>query len=103
MGNRSHEKQDMYDRAWSRLLDDTVLHAFVAKDERGQLVGLTHFMVHPNTSGKDVCYLQDLFTSPSCRGKGVGKLLINAVVDWAKQRDDVGRVYWLTHESNSTA
>ena len=100
---RPSESPEMYNRAWKRLLEDTVLHAFVARDANDHLVGLTHFLVHPNTSGKDVCYLQDLFTNPNFRGKGVGKLLINAVVEWSRQQDDIGRVYWLTHESNAIA
>ena len=38
----------------------------------GRLVGITHFFVHPSTSGPDVCYLQDLFTDEAARGRGPG-------------------------------
>ena|ERR1700682_4812312 len=88
---------------WSRFLDaDEPVHALVA-EQHGQLLGLVHYLFHPSTSLiEPTCYLQDLFTSETVRGKGIGRALIEAVYDRAKIAGS-SRVYWQTHETNLTA
>lgn len=90
-------------RTWSRFFDAyEPMHALVA-EHAGQLLGLVHFIFHRTTiSIAPTCYLQDLFTLESARGKGVGRALIQQVYERAKQAGS-SRVYWLTHETNTTA
>ena len=88
---------------WSRFFDGyEPVHALVAELD-GALVGLAHYLFHRSTTqvGPN-CYLQDLFTAPAARGHGVGGALIEAVCERARAAD-APRVYWQTHETNSTA
>ncbi|MFC3107303.1 GNAT family N-acetyltransferase [Undibacterium arcticum] len=88
---------------WSRFFDGyEPVHALVAECD-GVLLGLVHYIFHRNTSLiEPTCYLQDLFTVEAARGKGIGRSLINAVYERAKEAGAT-RVYWHTHETNSTA
>lgn len=95
------EPQQMYDRAWREFGTESRLLARGARFDGG-LAGIVHFLVHPSTSSRDVCYLQDLFVDPEFRGRGVARSLILAVAKWAKERD-CDRVYWTTKESNVMA
>jgi GNAT superfamily N-acetyltransferase len=83
-------------------------HGIVA-EERGEgsgetrLVGLVHHVFHPNLwRPEGVCYLQDLFTAPEARGRGVGRALIEAVYA-AADAAGVPAVHWLTAEDNHAA
>jgi GNAT superfamily N-acetyltransferase len=88
---------------WARFFDAyEPMHAMVAEHER-KLAGLVHYILHRSTiSIAPTCYLQDLFTLESARGKGIGRALIDAVYEQAKLAS-ITRVYWQTHESNGTA
>ena len=88
---------------WRRLFDaGEPVHGLVAEDA-GRVLGLVHFLFHRSTTRiEPVCYLQDLFTTPEARGRGVGRAMIEAV--YARARDaGARRVYWQTRENNVAA
>jgi GNAT superfamily N-acetyltransferase len=88
---------------WSRFFDGyEPVHALVAEDS-GRLVGLVHYLFHRSTTMiGPTCYLQDLFTDETVRGRGIGRVLIEAVYERAKAAG-AKRVYWQTHETNAVA
>lgn len=91
------------DVAWKRLHapDEPmfVLGAYVD----GKLTGIVHYIFHRSTwTPGNYCYLQDLFVAESGRGHGVGRALIEAVYDKARQAG-ASRVYWLTQTTNTQA
>ena len=64
------------------------------------MVGLAHYLFHRSTTRiEPVCYLQDLFTDPALRGRGVGRALIETVYRQA-QVAGARRVYWQTQVTN---
>ena len=92
---------DITAMTWSRFFDPYEPVFGLVAERDGQLVGTVHYLYHRSTTQiAPNCYLQDLFTLESERGKGVGRALINAVYE-AALRDGSPRVYWQTHETNA--
>ncbi|CAN7658533.1 GNAT family N-acetyltransferase [Trinickia sp. LjRoot230] len=90
--------------AWSRILDPaSPVHAIVAAGDDGLVIGIANYVIHESTSLlTPVCYLQDLFVDPATRAQGVGGLLIDWLVDAARQHG-WSRFYWNTKENNYRA
>jgi GNAT superfamily N-acetyltransferase len=88
---------------WNRLIkNEQKMHGFVAENENG-VIGFTHCLFRPSTwTETDYCYLEDLFVDPNIRGRGIGRALINKVLELAKEKKSK-RVYWTTQEFNKTA
>lgn len=88
---------------WGRFFkDEEPMYALLAARD-GQVVGLVHYLFHRSTTQqRHVCYLQDLFVDPAVRSGGVGRALIEAVYEQAREAG-LERVYWQTHETNATA
>ncbi len=86
---------------WQRFFDPAEPVFGLVAEVDGQLVGLTHYLMHRSTTRLEMtCYLQDLFTTQSLRGQGVGRALIEGVCDAARAAG-IHRVYWQTHQSNA--
>jgi len=88
---------------WRRLLDpDEPLEGMVAERD-GEVIGFVNCVLHPSTwSAADTCYLEDLFVSPTARGSGAGRALIEAVLERARS-NGWDQVYWHTREDNARA
>jgi GNAT superfamily N-acetyltransferase len=90
-----------YSSAWQRLLSRDGVHGLGGFID-GELVGIAHYLFHTSVWARSNCYLQDLFTSPAARGRGVARALIEAVAAQARL-DGASRFYWLTQEHNAVA
>jgi GNAT superfamily N-acetyltransferase len=93
--------EEVYVSSFARMLsgDDNEFNGMVAELD-GKLVGLVHFLFHRHGwKTENVCYLQDLYTDPSVRGKSIGRALIEATYKAAEEAGSP-TVYWLTQDFN---
>ncbi|MFT5657062.1 MAG: GNAT superfamily N-acetyltransferase [Gammaproteobacteria bacterium] len=93
------------DLLWHRIHDcQHEIRCLVIEDNNtSRLTGLTHYYPHSSTwCAEPVVYLNDLFVHPDCRGQGLGKTLIEKVVEDSRL-NGWSEVYWHTEVSNSTA
>jgi GNAT superfamily N-acetyltransferase len=89
---------------WRRILDPgSPVHAIVAVDENGYVVGIANYVIHENTSTlTPICYLEDLYVDSIARSFGVGTKLIDWLVFETRARN-WSRLYWNTKETNYRA
>jgi GNAT superfamily N-acetyltransferase len=85
---------------WRRILDpaSTIASRLAVLD--GTVVGFATHLLHEGTwTTTPMCYLEDLFVDPARRGAGIGRALIQDLLDLA---GDSGwsRVYWHTQSGN---
>lgn len=97
------DDQSVVDRVWGWIHDETnEVDALVAVLD-GEVVGFAHHREFARPSGGNRgLYLDDLFTDPGARGKGVGRALIARLADLARERG-LDKVRWITAEDNATA
>ena len=90
-----------YDHTWQRLMAGTINGLALRVD--GKLQGLVHFLYHESGwTMSPVCYLQDLYIDPACRGTGGGRHLIEAAAAQARQHG-AAKLFWLTQSHNALA
>ena len=89
-----------FDAVWDWIFDpDNDFWCDVA-DVDGQIVGFTQYQfMHRSLGGSMVCYLSDLYVDPNVRGGGVGRAMIDHVMDFAKSKG-LTNVRWLTQDFN---
>ena len=100
--------EDVTDATWRRIMDGrAAIHAVVAesvsKAREPQLIGFGNYVLHPYTWGNGLmCYLEDLFVDEHARRAGVGRAIIETLIQMAHD-NGWARVYWHTHEANEVA
>ncbi len=88
---------------WQRIHDvDEHMYCVVA-EYQGRVVGFANYLIHYSTWHKEpVCYLEDLFVNPDVRRGGIGRLLIEHLIDTVRE-NGWGELYWHTKRDNHVA
>ena len=75
----------------------------VIAEYEGKAVGQALYFYNFSTfKGKPGIYLEDLYVRPEYRNKGIGKALLNYLIELAKE-NDCGRVEWVVLDWNESA
>lgn len=76
---------------------------FLFRNKAGEAVGFaTVYFTYVSSIPARVGVMNDLYTLPTHRGKGIGKLLINHCLEFALEKGAV-RLQWLTAQDNQQA
>ncbi len=95
--------RELIELAWERLLDSDFNSYGLVAESAGDVLGIAHYSFQNSTwARKNYCYLEDLYVSPSARGKGLGRGLIDVVLKIAREEGS-SRIYWNTDATNETA
>ena len=88
---------------WNRLLNPIFpVHGFAARAD-GKMAGLMHYILHPVTGHiHPVCYMQDLYTDPAFRRRGIARMLVEHLAATGR-REEWARLYWLAEAKNEAA
>ncbi|MGD9541056.1 N-acetyltransferase family protein [Methylocystis sp.] len=88
---------------WRRLLDPTSSLIGRIAEIDARVVGFSVSVLHDSSwTSSPICYLEDLFVDPSLRSGGVGRALIQDLVDLGRARG-WSRLYWHTQANNQRA
>jgi len=81
--------------------DNPVWWAFVAESQT-QLVGFALYYIRYSTWKGTAMYLEDILVTASMRGRGVGKLLFDRLIEEADEKK-FNRILWQVLEWNASA
>ena len=86
-----------------RMIDEKeYFNCFVAVNPQDEILGYaTHFFAYFTWTGKSL-YMDDLYVREKYRGEGIGRILINKVIDFAKSTG-CHKVRWQVSDWNAPA
>jgi GNAT superfamily N-acetyltransferase len=88
---------------WRRILDPAVPIMGRVAERDGRIVGFSNSVLHESTwTAAPVCYLEDLFVDVVARGGGIGRILLQDLVDMARS-NGWPHLYWHTRGNNAAA
>ncbi len=100
---RQPENEEIVSRVWGWLMDPRHECKALVAELDGVLVGFAHHRRFPSPyTGTTHLFLDDLFTDPEVRGRGIGRALIGRLTDMAAAEGRAS-VQWMTEETNHQA
>jgi GNAT superfamily N-acetyltransferase len=99
----SEVSEEVTEATWRRLLTPASNMLGRIAEWQDEVAGFTVSILHPASwTLTPACYLEDLFVDPGMRGHGIGRALIEDLIDIARERG-WSRIYWHTRQSNAAA
>lgn len=97
------ESEEVVSRAWGWFMDPEHECKALVAEAHGEILGFAHHRRFSSPyTGTTSIFLDDLFTTPASRGRGVGRALIGRLTDMAAAEGRAG-VQWVTAEDNHQA
>ena len=85
--SRSGKDRGEIPKSWFDSLIASDSHdMLLAIDDDGKIQGIATLSIIMGPIVRKMAYLEDFVTDESCRGQGVGTLLWDAMLDWAKDK-----------------
>lgn len=95
--------EELVQLTWERLLDPNFNSFGLVAESESEVMGIAHYSFQNSTWAiKNYCYLEDLFVARDARGKGLGKLFIDSILEIAR-KEGSSRLYWNTDATNEVA
>ena len=94
---------DVTELTLRRLLDPTSAMIGRIAEREGRIAGFSVSVLHESSwTSSPTCYLEDLFVDPNVRGAGLGRALVQDLIDLGRARG-WARLYWHTQADNERA
>ena len=85
------ESEEVVSRAWGWFMDPTHECKALVAEADGEILGFAHHRRFSSPyTGTSHIFLDDLFTVPAARGRGVGRALIGRLTDLEEAEDQQG-------------
>ena len=86
----------------SKLIREEMICLFVTEDDSGRIVGMLSLCICP-TLAKDKLWIEDVIVDESCRGKGIGRSLVQKAVAHAETLAPGSRLYLTSNPKRMAA